>query len=136
MAAFDPYPHLDGDALEIRDIRAQGAGGQNVNKVSSAVHLRFDIHASRLPEAVKRRLLTLADRRINRHGILVIKAQTERTREHNLAAAKERLADLIREAAQVPKRRIPTRPGRAARRRRLEAKIHRGRIKELRRRPV
>jgi ribosome-associated protein len=123
------------DEIRIESVRAQGPGGQNVNKVSSAVHLRFDIRASSLPEEVKRRLLRRRDRRITREGVIVIKAQNQRTRERNRAEALDRLAELVRSALHAPKRRIPTRPSAAARRRRVEAKRHRARLKSLRRGP-
>jgi len=121
--------------IQIESVRAQGPGGQHVNKVSSAVHLRFDIRASSLPEDVKGRLLHLRDRRITRDGVIVIKAQRHRTRERNRAEALERLAELVRGVLHPPKRRIRTRPTAAARHRRMEAKRRRGRIKVLRRRP-
>ncbi len=124
---------LRDDELEWHAIRAQGAGGQNVNKVSSALHLRFNIRRSSLPEAVKQRLLSSRDQRIAADGTLVIKAQRFRTQEKNRADAIERLRELIITATRVAKKRKPTKPTRASQRRRLDSKTRRGQTKRLRR---
>jgi ribosome-associated protein len=125
-------PLIRESEVTIEAVRATGAGGQNVNKVSSAIHLRFDIAGSSLPEGVKARLLALKDRRITRDGVLVIKAWQHRSQDMNRRDALDRLQRLVESVARPPKRRIPTRPTGASKLRRIESKIKKGRLKALR----
>jgi ribosome-associated protein len=120
------------EELEVQAIRAQGAGGQNVNKVSSAIHLRFDIGASSLPDVYKERLLALRDRRISSEGVIVIKAQRFRSQEKNRADAMERLRELVGGVTVTPRKRRPTAPSKSAKRRRMDSKTRRGQLKSLR----
>jgi ribosome-associated protein len=129
MARISNKVTIPAREIEISAIRAQGAGGQNVNKVSSAIHLRYDIGAASIPDVFKERLLKLNDQRITREGIVVIKAQQHRSQEKNREEALRRLQELITSVAASPKKRKPTRPTRSSQKKRLDSKTKRGAVK-------
>ena len=129
MLQISTHVAIPDKEIEISAIRAQGAGGQNVNKVSSAIHLRFDIGASSIPDFYKERLLKLKDQRVTKEGVIVIKAQQHRSQEMNKDEALRRLQELIKSVAVVPKKRKPTKPTRSSQRKRLDSKTRRGEVK-------
>ncbi len=136
MISITPSLSLDDKDIEERFVRSSGPGGQNVNKVATAVQLRFDLNASSLPDEIKQRVIALAGSRITDEGVLVIEAREHRTQAQNREAARERLVMLIRRAAHQPKKRRPTKPGKVAKEQRLNSKKRRGEIKARRQKTI
>jgi len=132
LLEITPTLSIPDSEIEISAIRSQGAGGQNVNKVSTAIHLRFDINASSLPDLYKERLLALTDHRITKDGIINIKSQESRSQEENKEAALERLRELIKSVTVIQKKRKPTKPTRNSQKRRMDSKTKHGNIKKMR----
>ena len=132
MVRINQQIEIPDDEIQFSAIRSQGAGGQNVNKVATAIHLRFDLNSASLPDAVRQRLMASGDSRITTDGVVVIKAQNHRTQEKNRQEAVARLKELILGATRVRRKRIATRPSLTARRKRLESKRKRGQLKKLR----